>query len=116
MKKPKKKAATPIHLDDFGCVNELRFKNGGWARVQMNSLEIRRLIGALEKWILRRHKIPPPEILQALDVFQHYISDPRRFDVCIIADMIMAVHGVSLEPIFPPIEELLPKKPKPGKP
>ena len=102
MKSPKAKSAeAPIHLDDFGCVNALLFDGGGSARVQMNVLEIQRIMEALQRYVLRKHKIPDTKVLAALDTLHEYFeSGGRAYDVTITADMVIAAHGVTLEPIL----------------
>jgi hypothetical protein len=107
-KRPKKKAATPIHVENFGCVTELRFRNGGWARVQINSLEVRKFQEALQRYTLRKQKIPDPKVLDAIDTLhKFFMPGGPRSDVCVTADMILSMYGVSLEPICPPFEQVL---------
>ena len=102
IKSPKKKdPRAPIHLSSFGCVNALYFNNGGYARVQMNASEIGRLIEALQRYALRKQRIPDPKVLAALDTLHRFFSVVGKgYDVTVTADMVIAQHGVNLEPIF----------------
>jgi hypothetical protein len=101
VKSPKPKdPRAPIHLSSFGCVNALYFDRGGYARVQMNTVEIGRLIGALQRYALRKQRIPDPKVLAALDTLHDFFSVAGKgYDITVTADMVIAVHGVSLEPI-----------------
>lgn len=101
MKSPKpKNARAPIHLSSFGCVNALYFDEGGYARVQMNSVEIGRLIEALQRFVLRKQAIPDPKVLAALDTLHEFFCTARKgYDITVTADMVIAGRGVNLEPI-----------------
>ena len=96
-----KSAKSPIHLSNFGCVNALYFDKGGTARVQMNATEIDRLCDALQRYILRKQKMPDPKLLAALDKLQEFFSvGGKGWDITVTADMVIAGHGVYLEPIL----------------
>jgi hypothetical protein len=101
MKSPKsKKARAPIHLSSFGCVNALYFDQGGYARVEMQTNEIRRLIEVLQRYALRKQRIPDPKVLTALDTLRQFFSvGGKGYDITVTADMVIGAHGVSLEPI-----------------
>src|SRR5437867_1164123 len=99
MKSPKQKhARAPIHLPNFGCVNALFFDKGGYARVQMNSLEIRKLLGAIERYALRRERIPDSKILAAIDTLRAFFS-MKGLDITVTADMVIDTRGVELVPV-----------------
>jgi hypothetical protein len=101
MKSPKQKhARAPIHLPDFGCVNALYFDKGGYARVQMNSLEIGKLLAAIERYALRRQKIPDPKVLAAIDTLCAFFDNPiKGYDITVTADMVIDTRGVELVPV-----------------
>lgn len=97
---PAKKPSTPIRLRSFGGVTELRFDDGGYARVRMDTAEINRLIEAMERYVLRRQKIPDPKLLAALDRLHEFLSvGGRGHGICVIADVPIGATGVRLEPI-----------------
>jgi hypothetical protein len=96
-----KDARVPIHLSSFGRVNALYFDKGGYARVQMNTVEIGRLIEALQRYALRKPRIPDPKVLAALDTLHQFFSVVGKgYDITVTADMVLAGYGVSLEPIL----------------
>lgn len=67
----------------------------------MNTVEIGRLIDALERYALRKQRIPNPKVLAALDTLERFFSVfGKGYDITVTADMPIARHGVRLEPIF----------------
>ena len=98
-----KKATDPIHLSSFGCVQALYFDKGGYARVQMNTVEMNRLIEALQRYVLRKHRIPDLRVLAVLDTLHDFFSVAGKgYDITVTADVVIAQHGVTLEPIMRP--------------
>lgn len=70
-------------------VSALYFDSGGYARVQMNSVEIERLIGALQFNVLRKQRIPDSKVLAALDTLRRFFSVVigKGYDITVTADM-----------------------------
>jgi len=96
-----KKATDAIHLSSFGSVDALYFDKGGYARVKMNTVEMNRLIQALLRYALRKQRIPDPKVLAALDTLDDFFSvTGKGYDITVTADMVIAQHGVTLEPIM----------------
>lgn len=101
-----KKASTPIELGSFGGVTALMFHNGGSARVHLNSVEIKRLTEALFRYVLRRQRVPQPELLAALERLHRFFSG-AGYDIRIVLDVPIAAYGVELNPIEADIDEVL---------
>ncbi len=64
----------------------------------MNSLEIRQLLGAIERYALRRQKIPDTKVLAALDTLCRFF-DMKGLDITVTADMVIDMRGVELVPV-----------------
>lgn len=92
-------AATPVYLGSFGGVSQLRFTNGGAARVALNRGEINRLLEALPRAVLRWERRPPPKVLAALETLQAYFHSARGHDLHIILDVPIAREAVYLTPM-----------------
>lgn len=69
----------------------------------MNRLEIVKLLGAIQRYILRKQKIPDPKALQALEILSEYFA--MRYDITVTADMVLGVAGVNFEPMDMSITE-----------
>lgn len=96
---PKKKA-TPIHLESiFGTVEQLRFDHGGHVRIELHSQAFVMLLEAFEQYSLRRHRIPPPKVIAAIDTLREYFLPVR--DLVLTADVLISSHAVVLEPLVP---------------
>ncbi len=79
----------------------LYFDRGGYARVQMNTAEIGRLIEALQRYALRKQRIPDPKILAALDTLHEFFSVVGKgHDLRVTADVVIADQGVKIVPIL----------------
>lgn len=98
--KKAKRAEEPIHIEHFGDLLELRFTDRGSARAIYDSFEVRRMLSAMERYILRRQKIPSPKLLAAIELLQQYFT-LHGASITITGDLFIAFDGVRLEPIIP---------------
>jgi hypothetical protein len=103
-KQRQKKASEVIHMESWGCVNALLFHKGGSARIQINGLEVKRLLEALQRYILRKQKLPDPKLLQAVDHLYDFFA--KGSELTVTADAAIAGYGVELTPIDMPLEEM----------
>ena len=79
----------------------------------MNSLEIKKLLGAIQRYILRKQKLPSPQAIEALDTLQNFFSVGKNADITITADMVIGVTGVEFQSMqmgLPEMTRLLKKK------
>jgi hypothetical protein len=107
MSKPKNKKPSPIHLGDFGCIEEIKALDYITATFQMNRLEVAKFLRGLEKYCLRRKRIPDVKLLGAIDVLKKKFDDDlSTYDVCFTGDAVIATYGVRLEPIDVPMNKL----------
>jgi hypothetical protein len=97
-----KDARAPIHLKRFGGLNALYFDDGGYARMQMNGLEIKRLLEAVQRYVLRKQRLPNLKLLAAIDRL-HDFFEAGGVELIVTADVPIAFHGVTLEVIEPSI-------------
>lgn len=95
-----KSAKEPIHLPHFGDLIELRFGGRTTARGIFNAREVRDMLGALERYILRRQKIPAPKLLAAIQTLHDYF-ELHGTSITITGDLFVGLHGVRLEAIVP---------------
>ena len=106
--RPKKRKAidrSPIHLENFGCATEMRFGKRGTIRIQMNSVEFGRLLDALAVYEIRSKRLQKYQILKAAEVLKNGFGPLSSARACVTADVIIAQHGVRLEPIDLTIDE-----------
>ncbi len=99
------KPARPIHIRNFGCATELSFIKGGTVKIHMDASAMRKLLGAMQKYFLRKPRIPDPKILAALDTL-YAKFDWKYPDIEITADVVIAQQGVKLEPILMDYEDI----------
>jgi len=114
-KKKAKRAEERIHIEHFGDLLELRFTDRGSARAIYDSTEVVRMLSAMERYILRRQKIPSPKLLAAIELLQQYFT-VHGASITVTGDLFIAFDGVRLEPIIPgegdepDIDETVPRK------
>ena len=104
MKRTPKKKAKPaeerIHLESFGDLMEIRFTDRGFARALYDSSEVIHMLSAMQRYILRRQKIPSPKLLDAIDALRQYFT-VHGSSIRVTGDLFIAFDGVRLEPIIP---------------
>jgi hypothetical protein len=96
---------SPIHLESFGCATELRFGRHGTIRIQLNTVEFERLLDALAVFEIRSKRMPKYKILAAVETLKKGFGVLSESRACVTADVVIAAHGVRLEPINMTIDE-----------
>ena len=99
------------HLTEFGCVSSIKTVKGITATVEMESLEIHRILEGIEAWLLWKNRPSDREALKAVRVLLKKIQTGG--ELRFTADVVMAQFGFRVAPIFPTKEER--EEMRPGK-
>lgn len=94
------------HLSSFGMLTEIRNSNGMTGTLVMDMPEISRFLGALEAYVQARNRVSDIGLLKSLSDVHERFSVSGREHIRITADVVIAQHGVTLEPIDISVEDL----------
>jgi hypothetical protein len=75
------------------------FDDGGYAEVTMQALDVKRLLGAVQRYAVRSKKIPSAKVLHAIDAVYEFLESTSATDLTIKAEAVIGARGVTLSPV-----------------
>ena len=96
-----KQSQPEFYLSQMGLLTGFRFiPAGGQARIELGGPDLIRLLPLLERYTLRYHQQPPPEVLAALDTLSAFLDKNRRDPhLTVLLDIWIGDEGADLRPM-----------------